>query len=110
MSARDLYREAEILKNEGKLAEAVVKYDEVLAEDPSFALALHASAVACAALGEYERAIEYAQRACALEPTDPFAFMSLSVTFRRAFEGTRIHRYIQLAEDAMARSNALRMP
>ena len=57
--------------------------------------------------GKFEQAVEHGRRACELEPTDPFNFTALSVTYQRTFAGTRDQRYIQLAEDAMAESRRL---
>lgn len=105
----EIYKEAEKLKAAGKLEEAVAKYEEILAIDPQFVLSHHALAVAYCTLGNYDAAIRHALRACELEPNDPFSFMALSVTYRKAFQGTQEYRYIQLAEDAMARSHALAM-
>ncbi|GIW95950.1 MAG: nuclear scaffold-like protein p76 [Pirellulaceae bacterium] len=102
-----MYQEAEQLKAAGKLNEAVQIYQKILQTDPNYVLAHHALAVAYCTLGDYDAAIQHALRACELEPNDPFAYMSLSVTYRKAFQGTQDYRYIQLAEDAMARSHQL---
>ena len=55
----------------------------------------------------YPLACKHAERACELEPTDSFNFAALSVTYQRAFEGTRDQNYIQKAEMAMARSRGI---
>ncbi len=102
-----MYREAEQCKAAGKLPEAVEQYKKILELDPAFVLAHHALAVAYCQLGDYAAAIQHAERACELEPHDPFAFMALSVTYRKAFQGTQEYRFIQLAEEAMARSHQL---
>ncbi len=107
-NVRELYKTAEKLKAEGKHAEAIELYQQVLAEDPSLVLAHHSLAVVYSNIAEYDKAIEHALKACELEPKDPFAYMSLSVIYRKTFQGTQEQRYIQLAEDAMARSAALR--
>jgi tetratricopeptide (TPR) repeat protein len=108
-SLHQLYNEAQQLRAEGKLNEAVEKYRQILSQDPNFVLAHHALAVAYCSLGNFDAAIEHALKACQLEPNDPFSYMALSVTYRKAFQGTQEYRYIQLAEEAMARSHALSM-
>ena len=57
--------------------------------------------------GAHDKAIEHAQRVTELEPGDPFSFTALSVTYQRAYAGTGDTGYIQLAEDAMARSRMI---
>jgi hypothetical protein len=47
-------------------------------------------------------AIAHNQKACELEPSDPFNFTAMSVTYQRAFAGTGERKYIAMAEDAMA--------
>jgi tetratricopeptide (TPR) repeat protein len=100
----DFYKESERLKDEGDLPAAIEKLQELLQLDESYALAHSALAVLCGKVGEHEKAIQHAQRVCELEPDDAFSFTALSVTFQRAFAGTQNHQYIQMAEDAMARS------
>lgn len=107
MDAAEAYQAGEVLKNEGKHNEAVEKFQAALAADPNYTLAHHALAVCHSHLGQHEEAVRHAEQACQLEPQDPFSFMALSVTYRRAFQGTQEHRYIAMAEDAMARSHAL---
>ena len=103
----ELYDEADRLKDEGKLEEAIAKLHELLEVDSEYALAHSALAVACGRTGKHEDAIRHAQKVCDLEPNDPFSFTALSVTFQRAFAGTNNTQYIQMAEDAMARSRML---
>jgi tetratricopeptide (TPR) repeat protein len=107
MDAAEAYKAGEQLKSAGRHDEAVQKFQAALAADPSYALAHHALAVCYSHLGDHDRAVQHAQKACELEPQDPFSFMALSVTYRRAFQGTGEHGYIQMAEDAMARSHAI---
>lgn len=102
-----LYDEADKLKDDGKLAEAVAKYEESLAADPSYPLAHSALAVVLQKLGRHEDAIQHARRVCELEPNDPFSFTALSVTYQRAFAGTQNMQFIRLAEDAMEQSRIL---
>jgi tetratricopeptide (TPR) repeat protein len=102
-----LYDEADKLKAEGKLDEAAAKLQEALAQDDGYALAHSALAVLLQRLGRHEEAIRHAVRVTELEPTDPFSFTALSVTYQRAFAGTNQMHYIRLAEDAMERSRIL---
>ncbi len=102
-----LYHEAEKLKDEGKYAEAAAQLEQALQQDEGHVLSHLALAVVYGKLGRHEEAVQHAQRACELEPEDPFNFTALSVTYQRAFVGTQNPQYIQLAEDAMARAHLL---
>jgi tetratricopeptide (TPR) repeat protein len=102
-----LYDEADRLKTEGKLDESAAKLNECLAIDDKFALAHSALAVVLQRLKRHEEAIQHAVRVTELEPTDPFSFTALSVTYQRAYAGTGEMSYIRLAEDAMERSRQL---
>ena len=103
----DLYDEADRLKSEGNLQEAAGKLLEAIAVDESFTLGHSALAVVLQKLGQHGEAIQHAQRVCELAPDDPFSFTALSVTYQRAYAGTGDTSYIQLAEDAMARSRMM---
>jgi Flp pilus assembly protein TadD len=105
--AVNLYDEADKLKDDGKLAEAVAKYKEALAADANYALAHSALAVVLQKLGRHEEAIQHARRVCELEPNDAFSFTALSVTYQRAFAGTQNMQYIRMADDAMEQSRIL---
>ncbi|MFV2065486.1 MAG: tetratricopeptide repeat protein [Pirellulales bacterium] len=102
-----LYDQADRLKDEGKYEEAVAELENILKLDETFALAHSALAVLLGKVGKHEEAIVHGQRVCELEPNDPFSFTALSVTCQRAFAGTNQRAYIQMAEDAMARSQTL---
>ena len=106
-SVHELYDQADQLKSEGKLEEAVAKYKELLTQDGDYVLAHAALAVVQCRLGRYDEAIEHAQRVSQLEPDDPFSHTQLSVIYQRAYAGTNNPQYIQDAEDAMARSRML---
>lgn len=95
-----LYDEADKLKDAGKLEEAVAKLNEILADDPAYALAHSALAVVHTRLAQHDLAIAHALKTCDLEPDDPFSFTALSVTYMKA-------RKIPEAEDAMARARAM---
>jgi tetratricopeptide (TPR) repeat protein len=106
-SLHEIYDQADRLKDEGKMDEAIAKYQEALAQDESFALAHSALAVVYGRVGKHDEAIKHAQRACEINPQEPFSYTALSVTYQRAYAGTGEQGYIQLAEDAMARARTL---
>ena len=99
-SPEELYREHEHLKDDGRLEEAVAKLEEILAQDPGYALAHAALAVLYGRLGRHADAIRHGQKVCELEPNDAFSFTAMSVTFQRAGK-------IPEAEDAMARARMM---
>jgi len=102
-----IYDEADQLKENGKLEEAVTKLHEALAVDQSYALAHSALSVLQQRLDRHEEAVQHAQRVCELEPNDPFSFTAMSVTYQRAFAGTNNMEFIRLAEEAMEKSRML---
>ncbi len=99
-----LERDAEALRQQGQHPAAIEKISEALAIDPEFVRGHLALAVLYHLTGEFERACQHAETACELEPGDSFNYAALSVTYQRAFEGTRDPAYIEKAEYAMARS------
>ncbi|MCU0708171.1 MAG: tetratricopeptide repeat protein [Pirellula sp.] len=101
------YNEAERLKNTGKPEEAATILCEVLQEDPSHVLSHMTLARIYTNLGRHEEAVAHAEKACELEPTEAINFSLLSLTYQRAYAGTGDHRFIRMAEDAMARSRML---
>ena len=103
----EMYREADQLKDDGKLEESIAKLNEVLAQDDSHVLSHLALAVVLGRVGEHEKSVVHGQRACEIDPNDAFNFTAMSVTYQRAWAGTQNQQYIQLAEDAMARSRML---
>ena len=106
-SVHDLYNQGEKLKDQGDYPAAIACFGQALETDESFALAHFALAVCYGKVGEHEKAVQAAERACELDPEDPFSFTALSVTYQRAFVGTQDHRYIGMAEEAMARAHAM---
>jgi Flp pilus assembly protein TadD len=96
----ELYAEADQLKDRGDLEGAVAKLDELLAQDPSYALAHSALAVILGRLRQHEQAINHALKVCELQPNDTFSFTALSVTYQRAGR-------IPEAEDAMAHARMM---
>ncbi len=101
------YNTAERLKDEGKLDEAAVLLNEILAEEPAHVLTHLTLGRIYTVQGKFDQAIAHGNQACQLEPKEPFNYTALSVTYQRAFAGTQEHKYIQLAEDAMAESRRL---
>ena len=106
-SIGEMYQEAESLKDDGKLDEAIAKLKEILAEDERHILSHLALAVVLGRANRHEEAVAHGEKACEIEPTDPFNFTAMSVTYQRAWAGTQNQQYIQAAEDAMAKAQAL---
>lgn len=98
-----LEKEADQLKADGDNEAAIAKLTEALAIDETFVRGHLGLSVLFNKTGDYEKSVSHAERAVELEPTDPFNMAALSVTYQRAFEGTKDPVYIQKAEDALAR-------
>lgn len=103
----ELYNQADQLRADGKLEEAVAKLQEALAIDPNYTLAHSALAVTLQRMGKHAEAIEHGKKVCELAPDDPFSFTAMSVTYQRAYAGTGDTSYIPLAEEAMEKSRIL---
>lgn len=103
----ELYNEGEKLKDDGDYDAAISKFREILDQDDAFGLAHFALAVAYGKVGQHEEAVRHGERACELEPNDPFSFTALSVTYQRAYAGTQNMEFIPKAEEAMARAQML---
>lgn len=101
------YNEAEKLKDSGKTAEAISALEGILAEEPNHVLSHLTLGRLYTLAGKYDLAIQHGYRACELEPNEPFNFTALSLTYQRTFAGTQDHKFIQMAEDAMAESRRL---
>ena len=101
------YNAAEKLKDAGELEKAAELVEQLLADDPDYVLGHMMLGKIYVDLGKYDQAIHHNQRAVELEPNEALNHSALSVSYQRAWEGTRDPRYIQMAEDAMARSNRL---
>lgn len=96
---------AEQLRTEKKYTEAAEKYNAILSKDPNFVRAHLALAVVYYNLQDFEKSVAHGEKAVELEPNDPFNHVAMSVTYQRAFEGTRDPAYIQRAEAAKARAH-----
>lgn len=105
--ADQLYREAEQLKDAGKLPEAIDKLEELLRVDSGHVLAHLTLAVLYGKVANHDQAVLHGQKACELEPNEAFNFTAMSVTYQRAWQGTQKMEYIHLAEEAMARAHQL---
>ncbi len=101
------YNAAEKLKDAGQIAEAAELVEQLLADDPDYVLAHMMLGKIYTDLGRYDDAIKHNQRAVELEPNEPLNHSALSVCYQRAWEGTRDPRYIQMAEESLARSHKL---
>ncbi len=110
-SVSELYNEHEKLKDEGNYPAAIEKLNEALEQDDSYVLAHLGLAVLYGKVHEHGKAVEHGQRACELDPTEPFNFTAMSVTCQRASQGAENAadnaRFIRMAEDAMAQAHAL---
>ena len=93
-----LENEAEQLKVDGKYNEAIEKLTQALASDENFVRGHLAISVLYHKIEDYEKSVAHAETAYKLEPDDPFNAAALSVTYQRAFEGTRDENYIRKAE------------
>lgn len=87
--------------------EAIVGLTAIVEEEPGFVLAHLALARVYTKTGQHDLAIQHAEKACELEPTDSFNFTALSVTYQRAWAGTEDQQYIAKAEEAMAKAHAI---
>ncbi len=101
------YNVVEKLIDDEKFQEAIVGLKKILDDDDSFVLAHLALARVFTKTGQHAEAIGHGQRACELEPDDPFNYTAMSVTYQRAWAGTQDHQYIAKAEEAMARAQQL---
>lgn len=98
------YNDVEKLIDAERFPEAIEGLKQIVAQDESFVLAHLALARVYTKTGQHAEAVAHGERACELEPTDPFNFTALSVTYQRAWAGTQDQQFITKAEDAMARA------
>ncbi len=90
-------KEADQLKNDGKNEESIARHIEILAIDENFVRSHLALAVLYHKTEVHDKSVAHAEKAYELEKDD-FNAAALSVTYQRAFEGTRDPIYIQKAE------------
>ena len=102
------YNAAEKLKDAGELEKAAEMVEQLLADDPNYVLGHMMLGKIYIDLGRFDDAIRHNQKAVELEPDEALNHSALSVSYQRAWEGTRDPRYIQMAEDSMARSHRIR--
>lgn len=101
------YNDVEKLIDDEKYDEAIPLLVAITEEDDSFVLAHLALARVYTKTGEHDAAIRHGEKACELEPADPFNFTAMSVTYQRAWAGTQEQQYIAKAEEAMAKAQML---
>ncbi len=101
------YDDVEKLIDDEKYPEAIEGLNGILQQDDTFVLGHLALARVYTKTGQHLEAIVHGQKACELEPDDPFNFTAMSVTYQRAWAGTQDQQYIVKAEDAMARAQQL---
>ncbi|QDV44178.1 Tetratricopeptide repeat protein [Stieleria neptunia] len=101
------YNDVEKLIDDEKFSEAIDGLNSILQEDDSFVLGHLALARVYTKTGQHDEAIRHGEKACELEPNDPFNFTAMSVTYQRAWAGTQEQQYIAKAEDAMAKAQML---
>jgi tetratricopeptide (TPR) repeat protein len=101
------YNEVEKLIDDEKYDDAIAALNKIVEEDETFVLAHLALARVYTKTGQHDLAIKHGQKACELEPDDPFNYTAMSVTYQRAWAGTQDQQYIAKAEEAMARAQSL---
>ncbi len=106
-SLNERYKEAEQLKDAGQIDQSIELFASLSVDHPEHVLTHLALAKLYTQTGQHEKAVEHGRKACDLEPEEWFNYTALSMTYQRAWAGTKNQEYIALAEEAMARSNML---
>ncbi len=101
------YNEVEKLIDDEKFPEAISGLTSIVAQDDSFVLAHLALARVYTKTEQHDLAMQHGEKACELEPDDPFNFTAMSVTYQRAWAGTQDQQFIAKAEEAMAKAQML---
>lgn len=78
------YDEAIRMKEAGDLEGAVAALQQLVAEEPQFALGHAALSVFYQALDRNDDAVEEGRKVCQLEPEDPFSFVAMSLICQKA--------------------------
>ncbi|OYP31120.1 scaffolding protein [Rhodopirellula sp. MGV] len=102
------YNEVEKLIDDEQYEPAIEGLKEIVEEDDTFVLGHLALSRVYTKTGQHDLAIEHGEKACELEPNDPFNYTAMSVTYQRAWAGTQDQQYIVKAEDAKAKAHDLR--
>lgn len=97
----ELYDAANQLNEEGNLEAAVEALLKIVADHPDHLQSHLALGVHLQKLGQNDAAIQHASKVTELDPQDAFSWVQLSVIMQRCGR-------IMEAEDAMARSHAIR--
>jgi tetratricopeptide (TPR) repeat protein len=101
------YNDVEKLIDDEKFEDAIAALERIVDQDDSYVLAHLALARVYTKTGQHDLAISHGEKACELEPSDPFNHTAMSVTYQRAWSGTQEQQYIAKAEEAMARAQSL---
>jgi predicted Zn-dependent protease len=97
-----LYDEAIELQQRGELDGAVGKLQELLKQDPNYALGYAALSVFSSKMEKHDEAIQYADKVCELEPNDPFSFIAKSLICQKAGRIPEAERAMMEARRAQA--------
>lgn len=83
MTKEDHYNQGMEFFAEDKLDKAIEAYEKALQEDPNYADALHALAMAYATKDRLDEAIEVGKKLIEVNPEDEMAYTSLSIFYQR---------------------------
>jgi tetratricopeptide (TPR) repeat protein len=100
----ELERLADQHRKAGEFEQAIATLSDLLRLDEAFVRGHLAIAMLYQKVEQHDLAVQHAERAVELEPTDGLNFTALSIVYQRAFEATRDPQYIQKAEMAKARA------
>ncbi|HOM17777.1 MAG TPA: tetratricopeptide repeat protein [Thermoguttaceae bacterium] len=96
----EVYDEAIQLEQTGQIEAAVAKLQQLLQQDPQYALAHAALSVFYGKLGRYDEAVEHGRQVCQLEPEDPFSYVALSLICQKAGRLAEAEQAMFLARQA----------
>ena len=98
----EMYDEAIALQGEGKVEEAIGKLQDLLKDDPDYALAHAALSKFYSLLDNHDKAVEHAKKVCELEPEDSFSFVAMSMICQKADRMEEAEQAMAQARDASA--------